>query len=103
MFNKVIKGIKYGLGIAIFIAFLFFCAYSDTHYTRIGYIKHRKQPNLYVFIDETKNEWEFINSDLFIPNNTVADVAVKMFTNNTTDYIYDDMIMDIEILSAVEN
>jgi len=100
MINKVIK---YVFGIGLGISILFFCAYNDTHYTRIGYIKHTHQPNLYIFVDETKNEWEFTDSDLLIPYNTVVNVAVKMFTNNTTDYIYDDMIVDMEFMSANEN
>lgn len=103
MFNKLIKGVKYGLGIGICIAVLFFCAYSDTHYTRTGFIKHISKSNLYVFTDNTGNEWKIENSDMLIPYNSVAFASVKMFTNNTTDYIYDDMIVNIEIVSAVEN
>lgn len=103
MINKVIKGIKYCIGIGLCISVLFICAYSDTHYTRTGFIKHTANPNLYIFTDTSGNDWEIINDAKFIPYNESAYASVKMFTNNTTDYIKDDIIVDIEILSTTEN
>ena len=79
-----------------------FCAYSDTHYVRTGYIKH-KYKNLYTFTDSKGHIWEFIDDSLLIPTDRPIEAEVKMFTNNTTDYIKDDIILDYKILSISEN
>lgn len=103
MINNIIKAFRFIIGFGICVAILFICAYSDTHYTRTGFIKHTAKPNLYIFTDTSGNDWEIINTDTFIPNNKSVYASVKMFTNNTTDYINDDIITNIEIISSNEN
>ena len=87
----------------IFMAVIFICAYSDTHYTRTGWIKHTKINNEFEFTDSTGNVWIFINEDLLIPYNTAIEAEVKMYTNGTTDYIKDDEIISYEIVSISKN
>ena len=100
MINKVLKGI---LVISLIVSGLFFCAYLDTHYDRAGFIKCTNTPNLYTFTDSNGHVWEFTDSNIMIPSNTAIKGTAKMFTNNTTEYIYDDIILEIKIDSISKN
>lgn len=84
------------LGTVIFLVILF-CAYSDTHYSRTGWIQTTGIKNEFEFIDITGHVWVFTDEELLIPTGTPIEATVKMFTNNTTDYIEDDIILDYEI------
>lgn len=102
MIKKVLEIIKIIFMVGLVIGVILFCAYSDTHYSRTGFIKHSELPNLYTFIDSNGNVWEFVDEDIIIPYNTVVQATAKMFTNNTTDDITDDMILEIKIDSISE-
>ena len=80
-------------GVLIFLIILF-CAYSDTHYSRTGWIQTTNIKNEFEFVDLTGHVWKFIDNELLIPNGTPIEATVKMYTNNTTDYIEDDIILD---------
>ena len=86
----VLKGVALGL---LFLFVILFCAYSDTHYKRTGWIKTTGTVHVFEFTDTTGNVWEFEDENLLIPNDIPIKCTVKMFTNNTTDYIKDDMII----------
>ena len=96
----IIRLIRICVGIGFAFAILFVLAYSETHYTRTGFVKKKAVTlNDYYFYDSTGNVWEFttdenLNSDMFI--------EVKMFNNCTIDNITDDMIIDYQILSEPE-
>jgi hypothetical protein len=90
-FFIVLKGVL--LGTVIFLLILF-CAYTDTHYTRTGWIQTTGIKNEFEFVDTRGNVWKFSDYDLIIPSETPIEVTVKMHTNNTTDYIKDDIILD---------
>ena len=83
--------------IAIIISIMVLLAYSETHYTRTGFVK-RKAVTLdeYYFYDSTGNVWLFETDEELNPYMTIE---VKMFNNNTMDNIKDDMIIDYQIIS----
>lgn len=90
---KVFKGL---IGITVIISILLLLAYSETHYTRTGFVK-KKAVTLdeYYFYDSKGNVWLFstdeeLNSDMV--------VEVKMYNNCTTDNIKDDMIVDYQVI-----
>ncbi len=94
--KKVIKGIKVGLVCVMMLSIMLLLAYSETHYTRTGFIKKKcMTTNEYYFYDSKGNIWLFeteeeLNSDMM--------VEVKMFNNNTMDNIKDDIIVDYQII-----
>lgn len=96
----IIRTIRVMLGIVVVLSVLFLLAYSETHYTRTGFVKRKAVTlNEYYFYDSTGNVWVFatdekLDSDMVI--------ETKMFTNCTTDDITDDMIIDYQILSQPE-
>lgn len=90
-FFIVLKSIL--LGTVIFLLILF-CAYTDTHYKRTGWIQTTGIKNEFEFVDTRGNVWRFSDYDLIIPSGTPIEATVKMHTNNTTDYIKDDIILD---------
>lgn len=83
------------LGTVIFLLILF-CAYSDTHYKRTGWIQTTGIKNEFEFVDSRGYVWRFVDDELIIPNGKPIEATVKMHTNNTTDYIKDDIILDYE-------
>ena len=96
----ITKTVKVVLGIVIFIGILLILAYSETHYTRTGFVKRKAVTlNDYYFYDSTGNVWVFSTDEKL---NSDMTVEVKMFDNCTTDDITDDMIIDYEILSEPE-
>ena len=96
----ITKTVKVVLGIVIFIGILLILAYSETHYTRTGFVKRKAVTlNDYYFYDSTGNVWVFSTDEKL---NSDMTVEVKMFDNCTTDDITDDMIIDYEILSKPE-
>ena len=88
------------IGVVIVLAIVLLLAYSETHYTRTGFVKKKAvTTDEYYFYDSKGNIWEFttdenLNSDMII--------EVKMFNNCTMDKIEDDMIIDYQILSEPE-
>lgn len=102
MIKKVLEIIKIIFMVGLVIGVILFCAYSDTHYSRTGFIKHSEIPNLYVFTDSNGNAWEFIDENIIIPYNTAIQATARMFTNNTTDNITDDIILEIKMDSISE-
>lgn len=96
----ITKTVKVVLGVVIFIGILLILAYSETHYTRTGFVKRKAVTlNDYYFYDSTGNVWVFSTDEKL---NSDMTVEVKMFDNCTTDDITDDMIIDYEILSEPE-
>ena len=96
----IIKVLRILLGIGIVITVLLFLAYSETHYTRTGFVK--KKPlsiDEYYFYDSKGNIWEFLADEKL---NSDMNIEVKMFNNCTMDNIKDDMIIDYQILSEPE-
>jgi hypothetical protein len=90
-FFIVLKGILFG---TIIFLLILFCAYTDTHYTRTGWIQTTGIKGEFEFVDTRGNVWKFSDYDLIIPSGTPIEATVKMHTNNTTDYIKDDIILD---------
>ena len=103
MIKKGLEVLKVVVIVAILVAIVLFCAYNETHYYRVGFIKHTDTPYLYTFTDSTGNMWEFVDYNLIIPYNTIVKASVQMYTNNTLSNITDDEILDIEILSISKN
>ena len=96
---KIIQGIKTALCILMILSIMLLVAYSETHYTRTGFVKKKAlTTDEYYFFDSTGNVWTFeteekLNSDMVI--------EVQMFNNNTMDNIKDDIIIEYKI--AKEN
>lgn len=71
-------------------------AYSETHYTRTGFVKKKcMTTDEYYFYDSKGNIWLFeteekLDSDMML--------EVKMFNNNTMDNIKDDVIVDYQVI-----
>lgn len=103
MVNKFGEVVKVVLIVAVILGILFYCAYSDTHYTRDGFIKCTNTPHLYTFTDTSGHVWEFTDDKIMIPCNVSVNGTAEMFTNNTTDFIQDDMILEIKIDSLSKN
>ena len=103
MYKKNINIVKIIFGIALFVLAMGYYGYTETHYNRMGFIKHTDTPNLYTFTDSTGNVWEFVDDEIIIPYNTVIKASVNMHTNGTIDDITDDEILKIEILSISKN
>ena len=96
---KIIQGVKTILCILMILSIMLLVAYSETHYTRTGFVKKKAlTTDEYYFFDSTGNVWTFeteekLNSDMVI--------EVQMFNNNTMDNIKDDIIIEYKI--AKEN
>ena len=96
---KIIQGVKTVLCILMILSIMLLVAYSETHYTRTGFVKKKAlTTDEYYFFDSTGNVWTFeteekLNSDMVI--------EVQMFNNNTMDNIKDDIIIKYKI--AKEN
>ena len=96
---KIIQGVKTVLCILMILSIMLLVAYSETHYTRTGFVKKKAlTTDEYYFFDSTGNVWTFeteekLNSDMVI--------EVQMFNNNTMDNIKDDIIIEYKI--AKEN
>ena len=103
MIKKILEVVRVIFMISLMVGIILFCAYSDTHYSRTGFIKHAGLPNLYIFTDSNGNIWEFVDEDIIIPYNSVIQATAKMFTNNTTDDITDDIILEMKIDSLSKN
>ena len=58
---------------------------------------NNRYQNEFEFVDTTGHVWVFTDEELLIPTGTPIEATIKMFTNNTTDYIEDDIILDYEI------
>ena len=83
--------------IVIIISIMVLLAYSETHYTRTGFVRRKAVTlNEYYFYDSTGNVWLFETDEELNPYMTIE---VKMFNNNTMDNIKDDMIIDYQIIS----
>lgn len=93
--KKIIKGIKVGLVCVMILSIMLLVAYSETHYTRTGFVKKKGMiTDEYSFYDSTGNVWIFeteekLDSDMV--------VEVQMFNNNTMDNIKDDIIIDYKV------
>ena len=102
MLKNGLETIKVIVVMILFIALVIVCGYSESHYYRTGFIHHTNTPYKYTFTDSTGNMWEFVDYDILIPYNTSVKANVKMYTHGS-DTIYDDEILDIEILSVSKN
>lgn len=93
----LIKGLRIVFALVVILSVMLLLAYSETHYTRTGFVKKKSfTTNDYYFYDNKGNIWEFqtdeeLNSDMMID--------VKMFNNNTMDDITDDIIINYQVLS----
>lgn len=93
--KKIIKGIKVGLVCAMILSIMLLVAYSETHYTRTGFVKKKcMTTDEYYFYDSKGNVWLF-ETEEELDSNMVVDV--KMFNNNTMDNIKDDIIIDYKV------
>ena len=93
------NGFKAALVGLTFLGILFLASWNDNHYTRTGKI-YKVSPFRYKVIDITDHVWEFDVNDI------VADgtpIKMLMDTNGTPTYIYDDMIIDYEIISDFDS
>ena len=99
--NNAVKIFRVVLGLTVIISVLWLLAYTETHYTRTGFVKKKAITlNDYYFYDSKGNVWMFetdeeLNSEMII--------EVKMFNNNTMDNIKDDIIVDYQIIDRNEN
>lgn len=99
--NNAVKIFRFVLGLTVIISVLWLLAYTETHYTRTGFVKKKAITlNDYYFYDSKGNVWMFetdeeLNSEMII--------EVKMFNNNTMDNIKDDIIVDYQIIDRNEN
>ena len=92
---KIIKTI-FVIGIMFFL--LIILAYSETHYTRTGFVKRKAVTlNTYYFYDSTGNIWEFDTDENLNPD---MNIEVKIYNNCTIDDIKDDMIIDYKVLPS---
>ena len=99
--NIAVTIFRFVLGLTVIISVLWLLAYTETHYTRTGFVKKKAITlNDYYFYDSKGNVWMFetdeeLNSEMII--------EVKMFNNNTMDNIKDDSIVDYQIIDRNEN
>lgn len=90
------RGVKFVFGSCLVLSILFLLAYSETHYTRTGFVKKKAfTTDDYYFYDSQDNVWEFATEEEL---NSNMIIEVKMFNNNTMDNIKDDIIIDYEVL-----
>ena len=97
--NKVVSILKGVVICIIFVGGMFLLSYEQTHYTRVGVAKQVAQHGVvyeYEFSDATGNSWNFFATDII---NTDDVVKIKMYNNNTDSNIYDDMVVDFEIIN----
>ena len=103
MIKKSLDVLKIVFAIGLFVLAISYCGYNETHYQRMGFVRHTNTPYLYTFTDGTGNVWEFVDYEMIIPYNTTVKACVKMHTNATIDDIRDDEILNVEILSISKN
>ena len=93
---NIIKGIKVAFVIIMMLSIMLLIAYSETHYTRTGFVKKKcMTTDEYYFYDSKGNVWLFetdeeLNSDMKVED--------KMFNNNTMDNIKDDIIIEYQVI-----
>ena len=94
--KKIIKGIKVGLVCVMMLSIMLLVAYSETHYTRTGFVKKKcMTTDEYYFYDSTGNVWLFETEEEL---DSEMKVEVKMFNNNTMDNIKDDIIIKYQVI-----
>ena len=94
----IIKSFRIILGLVIITAVLLLLAYTETHYTRTGFVKKKAMTtNEYYFYDSKGNIWLFETEEELNPDMTIE---VKMFNNNTMDDITDDIITDYQVIDS---
>ena len=93
---NIIKGIKVAFVIIMMLSIMLLIAYSETHYTRTGFVKKKcMTTDEYYFYDSKGNVWLFeTNEEL----NSDMKIEVKMFNNNTMDNIKDDIIIEYQVI-----
>ncbi len=92
---NIIKGVKIVLVFVMMLSIMLLLAYSETHYTRTGFVKKKcMTTDEYSFYDSTGNVWTFETEEELNSNMVVE---VKMFNNNTMDNIKDDIIIDYKV------
>ena len=92
----IIKIFKTALILFVMVFVTLFLAYSETHYTRTGFIKKKcMTTDEYYFYDSKGNIWLFETEEELDSNMMVE---VKMFNNNTMDDIKDDIIIDYQVI-----
>ena len=93
---NIIKGIKVTFVIIMMLSIMLLIAYSETHYTRTGFVKKKcMTTDEYYFYDSKGNVWLFETNEKL---NSDMKIEVKMFNNNTMDNIKDDIIIEYQVI-----
>lgn len=102
MSKKVVDIVKTVVIVAMIVGMFLLLAYEQTHYVRVGHVTLDHSfaiDNYYNFTDSTGQIYSFVSTDAIGTDDVVR---VKMFNNCTEENIYDDMIIDYEIISDTE-
>ena len=84
--------VKLILMLVVFIIMFVFASWIDTHYTRqdcevVGYVE-----DVVTVEDSCGYQWKFIGEGYEVGDT----VDLKMYTNHTDGYIYDDEIIEVK-------
>lgn len=84
--------VKLVVMLVVFIVMFVFASWIDTHYTRhdcevIGYTE-----DVVTVEDSCGYQWQFIGEGYEVGDT----VDLKMYTNHTDNYIYDDEIIEVK-------
>lgn len=84
--------VKLILMLVVFIIMFVFASWVDTHYTRhdcevVGYVE-----DVVTVEDSCGYQWKFIGEGYEVGDT----VDLKMYTNHTDGYIYDDEIIEVK-------
>lgn len=84
--------VKLVVMLVVFVVMFVFASWIDTHYTRhdcevIGYVE-----DVVTVEDSCGYQWQFIGEGYEVGDT----VSLKMYTNHTDNYIYDDEIIEVK-------
>ena len=88
------KKVKSILAVIVLVGVFCGASYLDSHYTRKNCEVMNVENGIVTFMDSTEHywEWEIEENEYF----EIGDfVNLKMHTNNSKSYIYDDEILEI--------
>ena len=95
----MMRTIKTIVTVTVLIAMFCACGYIECHYTRRDCVVTEVEQRLVTAVDKTGNEWcYYMDSEDYTDVPSVGTVVdLKMFTNHTDSYIYDDEIVGVVV------
>ena len=86
--TRVINALRVIAIVTVFAILVAIVGYVECHYTQDATITALEEDDEVVFIDARGEEWSFFGEGYEVGQ----EVRVTFYTNNTDEYIYDDVV-----------